>query len=105
MPGLGGGVGEGLSQSWQCQDFGSACYSNPSLMTSVIAGMKSFGIIPTEFIGSLVERGSGAKLTNLQCLRKQNLGVSTQALLPRWSPFGDFGPHGDQNDFFGPHFF
>ena len=47
-------------------------------MTSVIAGMKSFGIIPTEFIGSLVERGSGAKLTNLQCLRKQNLGLSTQ---------------------------
>ena len=52
------------------------------LMTSVIAGMKSFGIIPTEFIGSVVERGSGAKynpkLTNLQCLRKQNLGLSTQ---------------------------
>ena len=76
-------------------------------MTSVIAGMKSFGIIPTEFIGSVVERGSGAKynpkLTNLQCLRKQNLGVSTQALLPRWSPFGDFGPHGDQNEIFGPH--
>ena len=51
-------------------------------MTSVIAGMKSFGIIPTEFIGSVVERGSGAKynpkLTNLQCLRKQNLGLSTQ---------------------------
>ena len=20
-----------------------------------------------------------------------------------WSPFGDFGPHGDQNEFFGPH--
>ena len=36
----------------------------------------------TEFIGSVVERGSGAKynpkLTNLQCLRKQNLGLSTQ---------------------------
>ena len=51
-------------------------------MTSVIAGMKSFGIIPTEFIGSVVERGSGAKynpkLTNLQSLRKQNLGLSTQ---------------------------
>ena len=51
-------------------------------MTLVIAGMKSFGIIPTEFIGSVVERGSGAKynpkLTNLQCLRKQNLGLSTQ---------------------------
>ena len=51
-------------------------------MTSVIAGMKPFGIIPTEFIGSVVERGSGAKynpkLTNLQCLRKQNLGLSTQ---------------------------
>ena len=26
-----------------------------------------------------------------------------QPLLPRWSPFGDFGPHGDQNEFFGPH--
>ena len=25
------------------------------------------------------------------------------ALLPRWSPFGDFSPHGDQNEFFGPH--
>ena len=24
-------------------------------------------------------------------------------LLPNWSPFGDFGPHGDQNEFFGPH--
>ena len=24
------------------------------------------------------------------------------ALLPRWSPLGDFGPHGDQNEFFGP---
>ena len=24
-------------------------------------------------------------------------------LLPHWSPFGDFGPHGDQNEFFGPH--
>ena len=47
-------------------------------MTSVIAGMKSFGIIPTEFIGSVVERGYNPKLTNLQCLRKQNLGLSTQ---------------------------
>ena len=28
-----------------------------------------------------------------------------KALLPRWSPFGDFGPHGDQIKFFGPHFF
>ena len=28
-----GGRG-GLSQSWQCQDFGSACYSNPSLSLS-----------------------------------------------------------------------
>ena len=27
----------------------------------------------------------------------------TIALLPRWSPFGDFGPHGDQNEIFGPH--
>ena len=27
------------------------------------------------------------------------------ALLPSWSPFGDFGPNGDQNEFFGPHFF
>ena len=26
-------------------------------------------------------------------------------LLPRWSPFGDFGPHGDQNEIYGPHFF
>ena len=24
-------------------------------------------------------------------------------LLPRWSPFGDFGPHGDQNEFFPFH--
>jgi len=30
-------------------------------------------------------------------------GVGAQPLLPRWSPFGDFGPHGDQNEFFGPH--
>ena len=29
----------------------------------------------------------------------------TNSLLPRWSPFGDFGPHGDKNKFFGPHFF
>ena len=27
----------------------------------------------------------------------------TFPLLPHWSPFGDFGPHGDQNQFFGPH--
>ena len=26
----------------------------------------------------------------------------TMALLPRWSPLGDFGPHGDQNEFCGP---
>ena len=25
------------------------------------------------------------------------------ALLPRWSSFGDFGPHRDQYEFFGPH--
>ena len=31
VPGLGGGEG-GLSQSWQCQDFDSACYFHPSLM-------------------------------------------------------------------------
>ena len=31
------------------------------------------------------------------------LGGGAQPLLPRWSPFGDFGPHGDQNEFFGPH--
>ena len=30
VPGLGGGGG-GLSQSWQCQDFGSSGYGNPSL--------------------------------------------------------------------------
>ena len=30
VPGLGGGGG-GLRQSWQCQDFDSACYGNPSL--------------------------------------------------------------------------
>ena len=46
-----------------------------------IAGTKSFGIIPTQFIGS-VERSSGAKynpeLTNLQCPRKQNLGLRIQ---------------------------
>ena len=29
--------------------------------------------------------------------------IAEQPLLPRWSPFGDFGPHGDQNEFFGPH--
>ena len=29
----------------------------------------------------------------------------SKALLSHWSPFGDFGPHGDQNLFFGPHFF
>ena len=33
MPGLGGGGG-GLSQSWQCQDFGSSSNSNPSLIES-----------------------------------------------------------------------
>ena len=32
VPGLGGG----LSQSWQCQDFGSACYSNSSRITQDI---------------------------------------------------------------------
>ena len=31
VPGLGGG---GLSQSWQCQDFGSASHRNPSLSHS-----------------------------------------------------------------------
>ena len=31
------------------------------------------------------------------------VGGRAQPLLPRWSPFGDFGPHGDQNEFFGPH--
>ena len=29
--------------------------------------------------------------------------ILQNSLLPSWSPFGDFGPHGDQN--FGPHFF
>ena len=31
MPGLAGGGG-GLSQSWQCQDFDSAYFGNPSLI-------------------------------------------------------------------------
>ena len=33
VPGFGGGGG-GLSQSWQCQDFGSSGYGNPSLMVA-----------------------------------------------------------------------
>ena len=33
------------------------------------------------------------------------LNDNPSALLPRWSPLGDFGPHGDQNEFFGPLFF
>ena len=37
-------------------------------MTSVIAGMKPFGIIPTEFIGSVVERGSANGHRNLSRL-------------------------------------
>ena len=35
VPGLGGGGG-GLSQSWQCQDFGSSGYCNPSLTMIVM---------------------------------------------------------------------
>ena len=34
VPGLGGGGG-GLSQSWQCQDFGSSGYCNPSLTDKI----------------------------------------------------------------------
>ena len=34
---------------------------------------------------------------------KRNSANYLVALLPHWSPFGDFGPHGDQNVFFSPH--
>ena len=44
VPGLGGGGG-GLSQSWQCQDFGSSRYGNPSLRPPLRTHLKSVQLL------------------------------------------------------------
>ena len=49
----------------------------------------------------------GATPSGKKPASKTNKGKSGKSLLPRWSPFGDFGPHGDQNEYFflqSPHF-
>ena len=60
---------------------------------------------PNQTFDKLVGKAAMPPLPHGEREKREEIEKGGRALLPRWSPLGDFGPHGDQNEFFGPLFF